>query len=46
MGTRGHISLTTGMFTPHLPYSVTLPYGHNADGGGSNTKDDIGNCVS
>ena len=46
MGTRIHIALSTSIFTPHLPYSVTLIYGHNADGSGSDSKDDIDDCVS
>lgn len=46
MNTRSHIALNTSMFTPHLPYSVTLPYSHNANSSGSDTKDDVGNCVS
>ena len=41
--TRSHISLTTSILTPHLPYFVTLINGHNADGSGSDTKDNIGN---
>ena len=34
------------MYTPYLPYSVTLPYCHTADGGSSETEDDIGDCLS
>ena len=44
--TRSPIPLVASMmFAPHLPYSVTLPDSHDADGGSRETKDDIGNCL-
>lgn len=42
--TRSPIVLVPSMmFAPHLPYSMTLPYSHDADDGSRETEDDIGN---
>ena len=33
------------IFAPHLPRSVTLPYGHDADDSGSEAKDHTGDIL-
>lgn len=43
--TSSYVPLTLAMLTPHLPYSVTLIYSHDADDGRSESEDDIGDYL-